>query len=517
MRTYGSQAFSLTLRQQGEGPPFSHISIPQGGSLEGPLTDSLIETLSVSGGFTDIYDTTCPGLYVRLTVREKSFMVRYREEGDQIHYMVGRFPEISVAEARLRASEILSRQQEISDPPARPLPPSPKKDSLTLGEALETYVEAKKTLLRPRTIKDIRYTITRYCAGYLDHPLATFDERTAIGISNGIVQVRDDGRERFRGETVRNTTIRILRAIFNYMKDIKLYSGENPFSNPRRKALHSRDRVRELPPAYYMNPSVVGDWGREAFRLNQDPDVNPRVRDAAGFALFLLLTGMRQGDGKRLTPGHLSFVNANDLVISLKETKNRRDYILPVPPLFRKTLQQVVHMSQPGPESARTLFRIRDIRGVSLRILERLAAKYPELSGQRPLSPHDLRKLYTSAAIQVCGDANLANYLTCHVAVGVIARNYMFIPVSAWNKYSERIQEHIFDSGEDAAGKFDGTAIIHGLFPATRPLDLPGKAKKKEEGSLAANEGSPDYLAFGQKGPGEVLLAIPLDIEGSPY
>jgi len=106
-------------------------------------------------------------------------MVRYREEGEQIHYMVGRFPEISVAEARLRASEILSRRQEISDPSASTLPPSHPKDSLTLGEALETYVEAKKTLLRPRTVKDIRYTVTRYCAGYLDHPLATFDERTS--------------------------------------------------------------------------------------------------------------------------------------------------------------------------------------------------------------------------------------------------------------------------------------------------------------------------------------------------
>jgi hypothetical protein len=172
-------------------------------------------------------------------------------------------------------------------------------------------------------------------------------------------------------------------------------------------------------------------------------------------------------------------------------------------------------MTPPGPESDRPLFRIRDIRGVSLRILERLAAKYPELSGQRPLSPHDLRKLYTSAAIQVCGDANLANYLTCHVAVGVIARNYMFIPVSAWNKCSERIQEHIFDSGEDAAGKIDGTAIINGLFPATRPLDFSGKAEKKEEGSLAANEISPDYLTSGQKTPGEVILVIPLDNGGS--
>jgi hypothetical protein len=53
--------------------------------LEGELTDALIEILAV---------TRCPGLYVRLAPDRKIFMVRFRENGDQIHFMLGGYPEI---------------------------------------------------------------------------------------------------------------------------------------------------------------------------------------------------------------------------------------------------------------------------------------------------------------------------------------------------------------------------------------------------------------------------------------
>jgi len=409
-----------------------------GGFLEGELTDALLETLTATRTPVNIHDTRCPGLYVRLAPDGKIYMVRFRENGEQIHLMVGRFPEIDVSEARSRAGMVLSGKEGVSRSSLQD-----GKKPLTLGRAMELYIEAKQTVLKPRTLSEIRYFVTHYCPDYLDRPLDGFDATTAITISNGITRVRVvNGERKIEREAARNMTIRLLRAIFNYMKEIRRHSGENPFSNPRRRALHSRPRVRELPPAYYMNPEIVQAWAGEALRHAKDPALNPRARDAAGFALFLLLTGLRIGDGRRLTSAHLSTVNATDLVITLKNTKNRRDYLLPVPPLFRPILERVARQKgEEPPGGYRSLFRIRFIRGVSRRILETLQEKFPELRGQRPLSPHDLRKLYTSAALRVCGDANLVNYLTCHVPVGVVATNYMFIPIDAWKGYAERIQE----------------------------------------------------------------------------
>lgn len=409
-----------------------------GGFLEGELTDALLETLTATRTPVNIHDTRCPGLYVRLSPDGKIYMVRFRENGEQIHLMVGRFPEIDVSEARSRAGMVLSGKEGVSRSSLQD-----GKKPLTLGRAMELYIEAKQTVLKPRTLSEIRYFVTHYCPDYLDRPLDGFDATTAIAISNGITRVRVvNGERKIEREAARNMTIRLLRAIFNYMKEIRRHSGENPFSNPRRRALHSRPRVRELPPAYYMNPEIVQAWAGEALRHAKDPALNPRARDAAGFALFLLLTGLRIGDGRRLTSAHLSTVNATDLMITLKNTKNRRDYLLPVPPLFRPILERVARQKgEEPPGGYRSLFRIRFIRGVSQRILETLQEKFPELRGQRPLSPHDLRKLYTSAALRVCGDANLVNYLTCHVPVGVVATNYMFIPIDAWKGYAERIQE----------------------------------------------------------------------------
>ena len=80
------------------------------------LSDVFVRQVKFSGRQIDHYDQKLPGLVLRVSEKAKSFCVMYRLGGKFRRLTLGRYPVLSVAEARDRAQDALRLVSEGRDP-----------------------------------------------------------------------------------------------------------------------------------------------------------------------------------------------------------------------------------------------------------------------------------------------------------------------------------------------------------------------------------------------------------------
>ena len=110
------------------------------------LTKDFVATAQTDMAQQDIRDVKMPGLELRVTRKGiKTFAVRYRRKSDgrKMNVLVGRFPEISVEEARKRALRIKANTSDGADP-AGDL--HDRKQAMTFRELAEMRLASDTTL-----------------------------------------------------------------------------------------------------------------------------------------------------------------------------------------------------------------------------------------------------------------------------------------------------------------------------------------------------------------------------------
>ena len=113
------------------------------------LTDVLVRSLKpVPGGQLKVWDTSTGGFGVLVNERSKSFMVMYGRK--RTVKVIGRYPAVSLSEARLAAKKILVA------PPEETIPARP------FVEVRDQFLEAHGAHLRPLSRYQLRRTIRRY-------------------------------------------------------------------------------------------------------------------------------------------------------------------------------------------------------------------------------------------------------------------------------------------------------------------------------------------------------------------
>ncbi len=368
------------------------------------LTDSFIDAISVDAGTKNVFDTKVSGLYLRIFPSRKVFMLKTRYDGKQIYHNLGQYPQTSLADARSRAAELLS---------TRPVTTTHRR--LTLLTILSDFLRANASALKPGTLKDMEYRVTKYAGPWLDTPIAAFTPETALAISSHILP----------RVTCRNTTVRYLRRLFSWAG--RLYSVKNPFEKPAGLGIHTPSTARRVSPLYATVPAV-NSLASFLYSLGTDP--KPATRDLGALALFLLLTGIRPGDAARLTYGDIypgTFV--------LRDTKNRSDYALPLPKPFRFLSDW--HMTglpiRPADlerVKSTKIFLHHDLRVTLSKAHAFVSYHASQFEAWQSrdigiLHPHDLRRLYTSVASTVILDGDIIDRLTCRKPAGVKAKHYM--------------------------------------------------------------------------------------------
>ena len=216
---------------------------------------SLLESLpfAEAGERVTYHDThkNAAGLQLRVTSTSKTYFVQKRVNGTPQRVTLGKFPDMTVEQARNKATEVNNTIAKGADP--REEKKRAKLEAKTLSEVMADYLEARKDL-KPRTITDMANAFKEVCPDWLGKPLTK--------ITPDMVKKRHQDHGEARSEARANLCMRYLRALFNYAiaeyqtADGKPLVDVNPVKKlSQTKAWYRVDRRQTV-----IKPHELGPW-----------------------------------------------------------------------------------------------------------------------------------------------------------------------------------------------------------------------------------------------------------------
>ncbi|HRC85716.1 MAG TPA: tyrosine-type recombinase/integrase [Thermoanaerobaculia bacterium] len=337
------------------------------------LTDRSLRALSTDQEREDFYDLSFPAFQVRVGRNgSKTFYFRYRAgEGVYRRARIGKYPAVSLAEARTRARE-LEVEVDRGEDPGREEPEVPQ--ALTVAQVAEQYLErwAKR---RKRSWREDQRILERYVLPVLGRFNASEVRRGQIAeLIEGIAVrglARPQGAEPASAE--RGAPIQANRVAATLSK---MYKWAN-----------SVELVEANPCLYLVKPGKENKKDRvlsheELRTLWHELEKEPRV--FATFFRLAMLLGQRPGEIARMEWSHLS---GDVWLIPGNLTKSGREHAVPLPPAALGLIEahRGEHPEQVL-ESPRRAIRLRTD------VLAQRARQLVKRLGTEPWTPHDLRR-----------------------------------------------------------------------------------------------------------------------------
>ena len=263
-------------------------------------------------GRTDYYDTGCPKLTCRVsTTGNKSFVVLKKNEVGKVQRItLGRFPDITVSQARKLTIDTLSDIASGIDPIKEKR--KQKYLAITLKELLNIYLEDKSDL-REASITDYTKKINQGFSGWLDKPINK--------ITRDMVKAK---RNSFTGG--RDNKMRVLRLLMTYAHKTLKVIDENPVDILTEGKLWAKStrRARMIP------SDSLKDWYQAVLDLDNEK--------AKVYLLLLIHTGLRDQDVRYLTWKDINF--KSDSFIA-RDTKNHTDFTAYIAPQIKPYLRNL--------------------------------------------------------------------------------------------------------------------------------------------------------------------------------
>lgn len=318
-----------------------------------------------------IRDASIPGFGLRITSGgAKSFIVERRIKGRVSRATLGKYGNITVAQARTMAMERLGEIAKGLDPDAEKV--AADAQAVTVGEAFERYLLSRKDL-KEGTVNNYRKCV--------DGCLADWKKKRLVDISKTMVETRHrEIGEHAPGRA--NNVMRVLRAIFNHAMDAYEDAQGNPViqTNPVARLSKAKAWYRLERRTGHIKPSELSRWHEGLAVLP-----HPVTKD---YLLFLLFTGLRKNEAATLPWEH---VNLADRTFTVMDTKNRDPHTLPLTPFLMKLLERrsADAKSDWVFKSPRNSGYIRDSRNAIKRVTEACGLSFTH---------HDLRRTFITIA-----------------------------------------------------------------------------------------------------------------------
>jgi integrase len=178
------------------------------------------------------FDARTRGLCVLVTAGgTKSFYVRRKTNGKSEKFFLGRFPELSIEQARSKAmsfhTEIASGGNPSEDRRA-------DSAELCLGQLFELYLERHARKSR-KTFGEMERNFRNWFSGW--------DGRKLSSISHEDVELFHAGLAKERGPYAANRALELLSAMFNKANLWRIWTKDNPARGVTKFAEHCRERV----------------------------------------------------------------------------------------------------------------------------------------------------------------------------------------------------------------------------------------------------------------------------------
>lgn len=258
----------------------------------------------------EYYDTDVPKLLCRVSeTGNKSFVVlKKNAEGNVQRITLGRFPDLSVKEARSQASEVLLDISRGINPIEEKKKARVRK--MTLNDLLNRYLD-DKSKLREASRLDYTKKINQGFSDWLNKPINK--------ITRDMVLVR---RKQFTGGA--DNKMRVLRLLMRYAVVTLKAINENPVDVLKDGSLWSRpDRKKRMIPSDNLK-----GWYESVIKLENEK--------AKVYLLLLLHTGLRDQDVRYLEWRDVDF--KNDCFIT-RDTKNHSDFTAYIAPQIKPYLR----------------------------------------------------------------------------------------------------------------------------------------------------------------------------------
>ncbi len=362
-------------------------------------------------GQTWHFDRDLKGFGVCVGRKTKSYFAQRDIHGRTVRVTIGRHGPFTPQAARKRARDLLAQMASGQNPNHAKREARAK--GITLAEAYEDYLEARKEL-RPSTRRDYDRVINTYLADWKRTPL--------VEITKDMVSQRHRQLGETTGAFTANSTMRVLRAIYNFARATHEHLPENPVSRlSQTRAWYREERRRGM-----IKPHELATWYRAVMSLKSST--------ARDYLRLLLFTGLRRSEAASLRWDAVDLVGRT---LTILDTKNREPLVLPLSDFLWEMLDARREASPkspwvfPGP-------------GKSGHLSEpKTAVRQVAESSGISFTPHDLRRTFLTIAEGLDIPAYALKRLANHKTKGDVTAGYIISDAERLRRPIQAITEHI--------------------------------------------------------------------------
>lgn len=281
------------------------------------LTKTFVENLPYPDSGQVFYrDRELKGFALRVGKTSKVYVAESKIAGKTIRVTLGKHGVFTTEEARGEAKAILGQV-------ARHINPNDelkakRARSVTCAQVQEDYLKARKNL-KPSTVRDYRRIFNTYLGDWVNKPLAE--------ITKDMVE-RQHRKIGERSPAQANLAFRYFRALVNFaMAQYEDSNGESIIrDNPVRRLSQTRAWYRIGRRQTLIKHYDLALWYQAVMNLT-NTSIAPNREVIRDFLLLVLLTGLRRSEAAGLTWNRVDLKNRT---LTIKDTKNREDHILPI-------------------------------------------------------------------------------------------------------------------------------------------------------------------------------------------
>ena len=311
----------------------------------------------------DFWDESFPGDFsVRVSEKgTKTFILRYRFGGQQRRFTLGRYPVVSLADARKMALGLLGEVNRGEDPSEKR---NQRKKAGTFKELAHLYLEMHaKPNKKPKSIKEDARILNAYL-------LPAWGRRKFESITRSdVIQLLDEVKFKRKAPVMANRVRVLTSTMFNFASKKALVPETfvNPCTNVEQPTKEkSRERV-------LSDEEIQALW----------KDLDNRSEPAASIYRMILLTGQRPGEVKAM---RWSAIDEEGIwTIPASETKNKREHKVPLSFHARSVLEKLASLT------GKSEYVFAAPSGGHLQWFQKMSQRIHKSTGFH-FRPHDLRR-----------------------------------------------------------------------------------------------------------------------------
>lgn len=433
------------------------------------FTKAKLESLPPAArGQVEYGDTVVNGLRLRVGISgAKSFCISRKRNGKFIRATLGRFPDLTIDNARAKALELLGDVATTGRNPNVEKRIN-EKALVTLKDALDTYIKSRDERLSTDTAKQYRSILQNFSGDWMKQPIASISrervETRHKAVTDGSVWFGADKSTLRAGvgtgsKAQADLWARVLRAIYRFAHDhYRDDEGKTLLPDPPTMVLSTKrkwhgtvrktERIRTNELGRWFNAlSSVRDFAEQG-----RDDIAAAVCDAVEMAIF---TGLRKSEILELSWDR---VNLGGRYFWIDTTKNGDPLELPITETLLKLFRRRAKM-----KSADGLLVFPGDKGVIKEyrhIIDRISAATvpepnPDLLKPIPFKWHDGRRTFGTVA-ELVGVGNyilkrLLNHRTMRSAD--VTQGYLHFSADELMEPASRIERAILEHAGIIEGK----------------------------------------------------------------